>query len=162
MGLKTSGLAAGFLAIVASIGSFPATSQSQDYPNKLVTVTVPTTPGSLATICQFVVESLATRLKQPMITVTRPGADGLIGARAVRAAPADGYNLLCVNASLFNAHLFRSDAGYQVRDFVPIGVIASSPFFLVASSAVPSRTLKELVDYSKANPGKLFSAHWAQ
>lgn len=142
------------LAIVLACTSLPA--GSQEYPSRPVTISAPSAPGSLTVIGQFVVEDMAARLKQPFIVTARPGAEGLIGIRAVKSAPADGYNLLLAIASMFNAHLLRPDAGYQRTDFVPVAVLASSPYFLAAPSSIPSRTIKELIDYSKANPDKMF------
>jgi len=144
-----------FLSLIA-LSLLGLNINAQTYPARLVTVTLPYSPGSTSVVAGLVSEETAARLKQPFIVVPKPGADGLIGVRAVKAAPADGYNILFAISSLFSSHLARGDAGYQPSDFVPVAVVASSPYFLATSSAVPSKTVKELVDYSKANPGKLF------
>lgn len=154
--MKTLGIAARAFCLAALWTGTAPDSMAQDYPARPVTLTAPSAPGSLTVIGQFVVEDMAARLKQPFIVVAKPGAEGLIGIRTVKSAPADGYNLLLAIASMFNAHLLRPDAGYQRSDFVPVGVLASSPYFLATPTTIPSRTIRELVDYSKANPGKMF------
>ena len=130
----------------------------EGYPSKPVRIVVPYPAGGVADLLPRVVgEKLSQKWGQPVVIDNKPGASGNIGmAEAGRAAP-DGYTLvlaptgnLTVNQSLF------ANLPFDVaRDFTPVTLLAQSPNVLVVHPSVPAKSLRELVDYAKANPGKL-------
>ena len=98
---------------------------------------------------------------QPVVIENRPGAGGALGARAVAAASPDGYTLLAGNTSTLAAiPAVSGSAGYDpVKDFAPIIRITEGFQMLVVHPDSPWNTLKEFVDYAKANPGKINYGH---
>jgi len=87
----------------------------------------------------------------------RPGAGGNIGSDAVAKAPPDGYMLLmgAVGTHAINASLYKKMPYDAVKDFAPVILVATVPNALVVHPSVPAKSVKELITYSKANPGKL-------
>jgi tripartite-type tricarboxylate transporter receptor subunit TctC len=101
------------------------------------------------------------KLGQPVVIENRAGAGGAIGARAVVAAAPDGYTLLVGNTSVFAVWPSVSpSAGYDpAKNFAPIAKLTESYQILVVPASSPFKTLRELVDHAKKNPGKLNVAH---
>src|SRR5580693_10731667 len=131
---------------------------ADDYPNRPITMTAVFGPGSASdTICRIVADPLGTALKQPVIVEDRPGADGALAALYVHHQPADGYNLLMATNSPLSADPFLlKDIAYDaVKDFAPVTRVGSFTLMLVVDPKLPIHSVKELVDYAKANPGKL-------
>jgi tripartite-type tricarboxylate transporter receptor subunit TctC len=122
-----------------------------------VKIVVPAAPGSTTdTLARIVADQLSQRWGKPTIVENVPGGAMNIGAgNAARAAP-DGYTLLVAPPSplSFN-HLLYRDPGYDPTKFVPITMLAKIPNVLVVRKELPAATLKQLIDYGKANPGKL-------
>ena len=100
---------------------------------------------------------LGTALKQPVIVEDRPGADGAVAAQYVHHATPDGYTLLMATNSPLSADPFLlKDINYDaVKDFTPVTRVGSFTLMLVVNPSLPIHSVKELVDYAKANPGKL-------
>jgi tripartite-type tricarboxylate transporter receptor subunit TctC len=97
--------------------------------------------------------ALSARLGKPVVIDNRPGGGGTIGAREVARAAADGHILLFGG---LNHVIVSKTLDYDpIRDFVPIGTVATHHWILVVAPAVPARSVKELVAHAKANPGKL-------
>jgi tripartite-type tricarboxylate transporter receptor subunit TctC len=127
------------------------------WPSANITIVVPFTPGGLTDIlARSVSEKIAPVLGRPVIVDNRPGAGGSIGAAFVARAPADGYTLLlghigilAVNPSLY------ANLQYDPLAFSYIAPLAIVPNVLVVNPSVPVHSIKELIDYAKANPGKL-------
>ena len=146
-----------FAAVCFSIAATSAWAQAP-FPNKPVTLIVPVPPaGILDTVARMVAPSMAETLGQSVIVDNKAGAGGNIAASfAARAAP-DGYSLL-VGYSMFhvgNPSMYTKLSWDPLRDFVPVGMLVVAPHVLAVHPAVPVKTLRELVDYAKANPGKL-------
>src|SRR5262249_43630798 len=101
------------------------------------------------------------RLGQPVVVENRPGAAGSLGARAVMTAPPDGLTLLAGNTSVLAViPSVSASAGYDpTPNFSAVAKVSESYQILVVHPSSPWRTAKELVDYAKANPGKLNYAH---
>jgi tripartite-type tricarboxylate transporter receptor subunit TctC len=95
---------------------------------------------------------------QPVIVDNRPGAGGNIGADYVAKSPADGYTLVMgtVGTHAINASLYSKMPYDPVRDFAPVILVAQTPNLLVVNNNVPAKTVQELIEYARANPGKLF------
>ena len=131
---------------------------ADDYPSRPVTFTAVFGPGSASdTICRIIADPLGAALKQPVVVEDRPGADGAVAALYVHHQPADGYNLLMATNSPLSADPFlHKDINYDpVKDFAPISRVGSFTLMLVVDPNLPIHSVKELVDYAKANPGKL-------
>lgn len=149
---RMSALAIGILAAV-SVGDVAA----QKYPDKPIRLIVPfATGGGSDTLARVVGPKLAELLGQPVIIDNKGGAGGNIGSEAVAKAPADGYTLLFGSNTLpINAGLYPKIPFDIVKDFAPIGMVASAPMVLVAHPSVAANSVKELVAFAKANPEKL-------
>jgi tripartite-type tricarboxylate transporter receptor subunit TctC len=141
--------------LLATIAALPAAGQS--FPTRPVNVIVPYPAGGITDgLARLVAEHMKTSLGQPVIVENVGGAGGSIGAsRVARAAP-DGYTILLGNAEthVLNpaAQTLQFDA---VKDFEPVALMPRYPFILVTSNDVPAKTLKELIAWIKANPGKV-------
>jgi len=145
------------LVAALATGLAGAAAQAQPYPSKPVKVVVPLTPGSpVDVVARLVGQHMAAALGQPMIVENRPGAGATIGAKSVATAEPDGYTLLHTAANHVIAPAIYKNLTYDpIKDFVPIGAVATSPFVVVISPNLPIHTVPELIAYAKANPGKL-------
>jgi tripartite-type tricarboxylate transporter receptor subunit TctC len=131
----------------------------QAYPNKPIRIIVPFPPGGSADlVARTVGQKLSENTKQPVVVENRPGADTIIAMEAVKSAPADGYTVgYAIGSALtMNPTLYSKLPYDPVKDFAPVGVIANVPLALVVHPSVEAKTAKDLADYIKANPNKLF------
>jgi tripartite-type tricarboxylate transporter receptor subunit TctC len=131
---------------------------ADNFPSRPVTFTAVFGPGSASdTICRIIADPLGQALKQPVIVEDRPGADGALAALYVHHQPADGYSLLMATNSPLSADPFLlKDLAYDVqKDFAPVTRVGSFTLMLVVNPDLPIHSMKDLVDYAKANPGKL-------
>ena len=132
---------------------------SQKYPERPIRLVVPVAPGgSLNLYTRFIAQKLSDAIGQTVIVDNRPGANGIIGADIVAKAAPDGYTLLMGASPTLgvNPTLYASKIPYdELKDFTPITMVAKGPSALAAHVALPAKTLKELIAYAKANPGKL-------
>ena len=131
---------------------------SDNFPSRPVTFTAVFGPGSASdTICRIIADPLGQALKQPVIVEDRPGADGALAALYVHHQPADGYSLLMATNSPLSADPFLlKDLAYDAeKDFAPVTRVGSFTLMLVVNPDLPIHSMKDLVDYAKANPGKL-------
>jgi len=130
---------------------------AKDYPNKPVRWVVPFTPGaSNDIIARLMGAKLGDAWGQQFIIDNRPGAGGAIGAETVARANPDGYTLLLANPGpSVNTPLLLKRAQYKVGDFTPIVFIGYAPLIILTNPAFAPRNPRELIDYAKANPGKV-------
>jgi tripartite-type tricarboxylate transporter receptor subunit TctC len=144
--------------LVAAIALLGAVAHAEDYPSRPITLVAAFGPGSVSDIlCRIIGEPLGAALKQPVIVEDRAGAEGSLAAASVARASADGYTLLMATNSPFSAAPFLiKDVSYDpIKDFAPVTRIGSFTQMLVVNPAVPAHSIKELIAYAKANPGKL-------
>jgi tripartite-type tricarboxylate transporter receptor subunit TctC len=131
---------------------------ADDFPSRPITLINPFGPGSASdTLCRIIADPLGRALRQPVVVEDRPGADGALAALYVHHQPADGYNLLMGTNSPLSADPFlHKDVDYDaVKDFAPVTRVGSFTLMLVLNPNLPIHSVKELVAYAKANPGKL-------
>jgi tripartite-type tricarboxylate transporter receptor subunit TctC len=137
---------------------FSPTLRAADYPTKPITFINVFGAGSASdTLCRIIGDKLGPTLGKPIIVEDRPGADGAVAALYVHHQPADGHTLLMGTNSPLSADPFiHKDLNYDpIKDFVPITRVGSFTLMLVVDPKLPIHSIKELVDYAKANPGKL-------
>jgi tripartite-type tricarboxylate transporter receptor subunit TctC len=150
--LSKGALAALFLAAVAA--PLPAA----EYPERNITVIVPFPAGGASDMtARLIAGKLSESVKQPVIVDNRAGANGAIGAGALKQAPADGYTLLVGSIGVFaiNPALYK-DLRYDPRkDFDLLSVAVRTPNVLVAHPDFPANSVAELIEYMKKNPGKV-------
>jgi tripartite-type tricarboxylate transporter receptor subunit TctC len=152
------GLRIAWLAIVAWSVIAPGTSSAQSYPSKPIKLIVPFAAGGpIDVMGRLVAQSLSSALGQQVVVDNRPGASGAIGTRVAASAEPDGYTLLIGSVTtLATGPLLAKNPGYDpLKDFVPVALIASTPFALVVAPSLPADTPRELIAYARANPGKL-------
>ena len=140
------------LLLAASIAS------AQTYPTKTIKFLVPFPAGSATDVAARVLaESMGKELGQAIVVDNKAGALGTIGANEVKAAAADGYTILVTTSTTQAAvmSLLKKVPYDPIKDFTPIGKIATTPFVLVVNDKVPASNLKEFIAYVKANPGKV-------
>ena len=135
----------------------PLTAAAQ-YPTKPIRAVVAFgTGGATDIIARIIAASMSQSLGQPVIIDNRPGADGIVaGEQVVKAAP-DGYTVFFGTSTQISALPFlRKNVPFDpLVDYTPIGGIGNNSFFWVVHPSLPVRTLKELGEYGRANPGKL-------
>src|SRR5215213_5299027 len=149
------------IALVFMALAWTAQAAAQTYPAKPVRLIVPFSAGSAVdTLARIPGQKLAELWGQQLVVDNRIGANSTIGTDAAAKAPADGYTLLLTNdAALATSPALYPNLPYNpTRDFAPITLAASIPVVLVAHVSQPFATVKELIDYAKANPGKLHYA----
>ena len=142
-----------FLVMLA----MPAIVLAQAYPTKPVKLVVAyAAGGGVDTVARALAQELSGGLGQPVVVENRPGANSLIGTDHVAKSPADGYTLLITLVSHYALPFLAKNVPYDtVRDFTPITIVAKAPQAVVVNAAVPVRTSKELVEYVRANKGKV-------
>jgi tripartite-type tricarboxylate transporter receptor subunit TctC len=147
-----------FALVAAAAALFGATLHAEDYPTRPITIVAVFGPGSASdTICRIIADKLSPLLGQPIVVEDRPGADGALAALYVHHQPADGYTLLMGTNSPLSADPFiHKDINYDpVKDFVPVTRVGSFTLMLVVNPQLPIHSVKDLVDYARANPGTL-------
>jgi tripartite-type tricarboxylate transporter receptor subunit TctC len=146
------------LTAAASLAVWSPPSPAQEpYPARTVKIVVPAVAGSTTdTLARIVADQLSQKWGKPAIVENIPGGAMNIGALTVARATPDGYTLLIAPPSplSFN-HLLYRDPGYEPTKFVPITMLAKISNVLVVRNDLAATTLKELIDYGRANPGKL-------
>ena len=150
-----------FLAVLAAV-SFAALGQAeaQSFPNRLIKIVVPYPPGGPSDVAaRLVAQPLTANLGQSIIIENLPGAGGRTGAKAVAQANADGYTLLLggTNPNAIAPSIYTNLTFEPIKDVTAVGVIGIYSNALVVNPTVPVNTIQELIEYSKANPGKLSS-----
>ena len=128
------------------------------YPNKAIKWIVPYTPGGITdNVTRVVTLKLAEALGQPIIIENKPGANSIVGAEAAAKSAPDGYTIVTViGGHAANATLYAGRLNFDpVKSFAPISLAGISPLIITANNDFPAKDVKGLVDYAKANPGKI-------
>ena len=131
---------------------------AQTYPTKTIRFVVPFPAGSATDVVgRVLAEAMGRELGQTIVVDNKAGAQGTIGAAEVKNAAADGYTLLVTTSTTQAAvtSLLKKLSYDPVKDFTPIGKAATTPFVLITNERVPANSLKEFIEYVKANPGKV-------
>lgn len=147
----------GVLALlVAAFAALPFAAVAQAWPSKPIRLVTPFAPGGGTDfVARLIAQKLSERLGQQVIVDNKPGAGSTMGTEiALKSAP-DGYTLLLTPASYtVNANIYKLNFDPR-NDITPIAQISSGPYVVAVHPSLPVKTLKELVDYAKANPDKL-------
>jgi len=149
---RRSLLAASAAAILTATGA-----RAETYPSRIIRIIVPFAAGGGSDIvARLIADGLVRRLQQTVIVENRPGAGAVIGADFVAKAAPDGYTLLFATPGpqILNPYLLPS-LPYDPKDFTGVATLLKSVNLMVVSNTVPAKSVRELIDYAKANPGKL-------
>ena len=143
------------LCALALAASFAAA--AQPYPSQPIRLIAPFPPGgSVDIMARLIAEPLAGQLGGKIVIDNRSGASGNIGMEAAARAPADGYTLVLNTIPLVtNRSLFDKLTWDPIRDFAPVGMVATAPHVLVVPRKINANSVAELLVLARANPGKL-------
>ncbi len=152
--LGRAGLATTLLATIAMIASAGAQS---DYPNRPVQLIVPYGAGGIAdTGMRILTDKLTGRLKQQFVVENRPGAGGIVAAKAGASAAPDGYTVLMTgNNNAISASLFKSLPYNILTDFASTSTTSFFDLLIVTRAGSPLKSLQDVIDTARANPGRL-------
>ena len=143
---------------VAALILFSAAAAAQGYPNKPIRLVVGYPPGGSGDFTtRLIADELSKDLGVAVIVENKAGAGGSIASDFVAKSAPDGYTILNQGNHAIARNLYK-DLGYDQKDFIPVCRVAVGTTILVVKTDAPFGNLKDLVDYAKANPGKLFSA----
>jgi tripartite-type tricarboxylate transporter receptor subunit TctC len=131
---------------------------AQSFPSKPIRIVVGYPPGGSGDfLTRIAADEMSKSLGVSVIAENKPGAGGNIAAELVARSPADGYTLLNGNNHAINRALYKT-LTYDDKDFIPVSKVATGPTVICVNVNSPITSLKELIDYARANPGKLFNA----
>jgi tripartite-type tricarboxylate transporter receptor subunit TctC len=131
---------------------------AQNYPNRPIKLIVPYPPGGgVDTAARIIAQPLSERLGQTIVIENKPGSSGIIGTTVASKEKPDGYTLLLGSSGphALDQHLFKKLDFDPIKDFTFIALIYNAPTFVVVPAESPFKTTKDLVEYAKANLGKL-------
>lgn len=142
--------------LALALSAVPGFAQ-KGYPDKAIRMIVPFAPGGSNDIMgRLVAGKLTESMGQQVVVDNRPGASGIIGTDLAAKAAPDGYTLLVMSLTFAVNPSIRSKLPYDTeKDLIPVTLIASAPLILVVHPALPVKSVKELIAYAKAHPGKL-------
>jgi tripartite-type tricarboxylate transporter receptor subunit TctC len=145
-------------AALALAGSaLPIAAWPQAWPNKAVRLVVPyAAGGGVDTVGRAIAQQLTESLGQAVLIDNRPGANSVIGTEQVARSPADGHTLLVTLVSHYAMPFLSRNVRYDpVKDFTPITIIGKAPQAMFVNPSTGIRSVKELIDYARKNPGKV-------
>jgi tripartite-type tricarboxylate transporter receptor subunit TctC len=146
------------IAAVVSLLALPAGAAAQAFPSKPIRIVIPFVAGGPSdTVGRAIGSKFHEFLGQPAVVENRPGANGAIAAEFVAKSDADGYTILVGSIGVFsiNAALYKDLRYDPVRDFAPITLAVTNPNVLVTKLDFGPRSVKELVEFAKKNPGRI-------
>jgi tripartite-type tricarboxylate transporter receptor subunit TctC len=136
----------------------PAAHAQQTFPDRPLTMVVPFTPGAATDfLARLLSAKLEERLGKPVMVENKPGAGTNIGSNYVAKSAPDGYTMLMATSSpmAINVTLHKALPFDPAQDFVPLALVAQSPFVMVVNPKVEAKTVQEFVALAKSQPGKL-------
>jgi tripartite-type tricarboxylate transporter receptor subunit TctC len=143
-------------ALVVLWGILPA--KAEEWPTRQVTVVVPFAAGGTTDLfARVLAQNMEKNLGKPFIVENKPGAGGNIGTTFVAKAAGDGYTIEVgtVSSHAINPSLYKNLPHDTVKDFQPVSLISRVPNILVTNKNFPPNSVQELIEYAKANPGKV-------
>jgi tripartite-type tricarboxylate transporter receptor subunit TctC len=145
----------GLTSVATLLGAGPL--HAQEYPVKPIRLVSPYAPGgSTGVVARLLAKKFQDQTSHGMVVDNRPGAGSNIGSDHVAKSAPDGYTILMGTSSLaINPTLYRSMSFDPMKDLAPIVSVISAPNVLAVSPTLPIRSVKELIEYAKANPNKL-------
>lgn len=149
-------------AAVSLLSGLSGQAMAQAYPSKPIKFVVPFSAGSATdAVGRIVAQAMGEALGQPVSVENKAGANGILGAEAVKASAGDGYTFLVTTSTTqaANVSLYKKLSYDPVKDFTPIGKIGETGFILMVQNDFPAKDMKEFIAYGKANPGKLAYGH---
>jgi len=156
-GLSRTVVFGGLVAVMLCAQATSVAQTASAFPNQPIRMVVPYPPGGPTDITARVVAAeMSKTIGQNIVIDNRPGASGMIGSEMVTKSTPDGYTLLA-NASIhvINPSVYPDMRFDAIKDFVPITQLAQVPLVLVVPANSPIKSVKDLVEYAKANPGKV-------
>ena len=139
--------------------ALPLAAAAQAFPSKPLRIIVPFAPGGATDVlARLFGGEMQKSFGQSVVVENKPGAGGNIGAEAGAKAAPDGYTLTLVAHGFMsvNPHVYKSLGYDSIRDFAPVTQLVTAPLLFVTNpNALPAKNLREILDYAKANPGKL-------
>ena len=144
-------------AVMATCVLVAPSAWAQTFPSKPVKLVVPFPPGgSLDNVGRLLAQKLSEAWGQQVVVENKPGAGGNIGADAVAKSPPDGYTVVmgALSTHAVNPSLYKTMPYDAVTDFAPLSLVAITPNVLIVKTGAPIASVKDLVAYAKANPGK--------
>lgn len=150
----------GSLSLMSFVPSL-ALGQSDSYPNRPITMTIPMAAGGTSDLIgRTILPALSTELGQTIIIENRPGANGAIGEEYFSRAKSDGYSIM-LEATSIATNPWMAKQSYDARkDFIPVTLITSVPLVLVVNEKVPAKNLAEFIALAKKQPGKITYSSW--
>jgi tripartite-type tricarboxylate transporter receptor subunit TctC len=142
--------------MAAGIGAAPAYAQS--YPSRPITIILPLAAGTgMDVIVRLYGDQLSQTLGKPVVIDNRPGAFQMLAVNGAAAQPADGHTLLAVTSAALSISpsIVKEMQHSAAKEFIPISLYVKSPFILIVDPALPVKSVKELVAYSKERPGQM-------
>jgi tripartite-type tricarboxylate transporter receptor subunit TctC len=142
--------------LLAALVAFQASAQT--YPNRPIKLLVGFPPGGSAdVVARVAADELSRELGVPVVVDNKPGAGGNIAWDALAKAPADGYTVLTSTDGASSIALYKNTA-FSDKDFAGVGRISRGTVLIIVNKDSPFKNLKDVIDYAKANPEKLFNA----
>ena len=145
------------LLALTALTALPAQAQSA-WPSRAIHIVVPFAPGGSGDITARIVgKYIEDKTGQSVVVENKPGANGIVGALAVKASAPDGYTLMLATTSTnaANVHMYKNPGYDPEKDFQVVGVIGSSGAFLIVPADSPHKSLADLIAFARAHPGKL-------
>lgn len=144
------------LMMLAAVGALSGAQAQSEFPNKAIQIILPYPAGGIVdNITRVVTNKLATIWKHPIVIEPKPGANGNIAWDQVMRAKPDGYTWSFYGPAVIANSRIQDGVTFSEKNFVAIGGMVWVPWVLVVHPSVPANTVKEFVDYVRANPGKL-------
>jgi len=145
-------------AALTLLAGWSGQASAQAYPSKPLKFVVPFSAGSATdAVGRIVAQAMGEALGQSTTVDNKAGANGILGAEAVKGAPGDGYTFLVTTSTTqaANVSLYKKLSYDPVKDFTPIGKIGETGFILMVQADFPAKDMKEFIAYAKKNPAKL-------